>query len=200
MNRFRRIMSRSGVLGLPFVLMAAAARYGARQLRTLVIRHVLGLKTGARPFLGSGLRFANISKIRLGDDVTVRNDARFWSELDSGTLRIEDGAEIGAGACVDFSGGLVIGERVLISEGVLVYTHDHGHDPRSVPTATPLEIGKDAWIAARAIILPSVNRIGAGAIVGAGAVLTEDLEDGAIFVGARGRVVSGRREMRSAAE
>jgi acetyltransferase-like isoleucine patch superfamily enzyme len=46
-----------------------------------------------------------------------------------------------------------------------------------------LLIEQDAWIGAGAIILSGVNRIGKGAVIGAGAVVTKDVEDFSIVVG-----------------
>jgi acetyltransferase-like isoleucine patch superfamily enzyme len=56
---------------------------------------------------------------------------------------------------------------------------------------TFVEIGNDVWIGYRAIVLPNV-RIGDGAIVGAGAVVNEDVPAYAIMVGAPARVVKYR--------
>jgi acetyltransferase-like isoleucine patch superfamily enzyme len=113
---------------------------------------------------------------------------RFWCEIAGGTIQVDDGAEIGRHSVVDFSGGLQIGKNALISEGVLIYTHDHGYDPRSEPTATSLSIGENAWIGARAVILPSVSMIGDHAIIGAGAVVSQDVPAGHVCVAAKSRV------------
>lgn len=56
----------------------------------------------------------------------------------------------------------------------------------------PLEIGHDVWIGARAIILPRCRRIGNGAVIGAGAVVTRDVPDFAIVAGNPARVVRDR--------
>ena len=64
---------------------------------------------------------------------------------------------------LDYSGGLVIGENVVISESSTIYTHDHGADPKSVPVKTPLTIEDNVWIGGHAIIIEGVGRIGHGA-------------------------------------
>lgn len=43
------------------------------------------------------------------------------------------------------------------------------------PECNPLVIGHDVWIGARVTILPGCRRIGNGAIIGAGAVVTRDV-------------------------
>lgn len=57
----------------------------------------------------------------------------------------------------------------------------------------PTEIGNDVWLGRNAIILPGV-KIGNGAIVGAGAIVTKDVPDYAIVVGNPARVIRKRFE------
>lgn len=53
-------------------------------------------------------------------------------------------------------------------------------------------IGHDVWIGQNAIILPTVKRIGDGAVIGAGAVVTKDVPDFAIVLGNPANVVKYR--------
>jgi len=55
----------------------------------------------------------------------------------------------------------------------------------------PVVIGDDVWIGAGATILDGV-RVGRGAIVGAGAVVTRDVPDFAVVTGVPAKVVSQR--------
>lgn len=55
-----------------------------------------------------------------------------------------------------------------------------------------LEIGNDVWIGHAAIILPSVARIGDGAVIGAGAVVHRSVPPYAVVVGNPARVVRYR--------
>ena len=112
-------------------------------------------------------------------------------------LRIGNNVAIEHSCFLDYSGGISIGDHVWISEGVFIGTHGHRIRNRSLkkmqPTVhEPLEIGKDAWIGAGAIILDKVRVIGEGAIVGAGAVVTKDVENWAIVAGNPARVVGWR--------
>lgn len=54
---------------------------------------------------------------------------------------------------------------------------------------TPLYVGDDSWIGANAVILPAVRRIGFGAVIGAGAVVTGDVADFAVVLGNPAREV-----------
>jgi virginiamycin A acetyltransferase len=55
-------------------------------------------------------------------------------------------------------------------------------DDRGVEFA-PCEIGDDVWVGHNAVITPSANRIGRGAMIGAGAVVTKPVEPYAIVAG-----------------
>jgi maltose O-acetyltransferase len=56
-------------------------------------------------------------------------------------------------------------------------------------------IEEDVWIGAHAIIMPGVT-IGRGAVVGAGAVVTTDVEPRAIVVGVPAKVLKFRNVIR----
>lgn len=57
---------------------------------------------------------------------------------------------------------------------------------------SPIHIGHDCWIGANVTILPGCSRIGIGAVIGAGSVVTRDVEDYEIVVGNPARVVRTR--------
>jgi len=59
-------------------------------------------------------------------------------------------------------------------------------------TRTKLVIENDVWIGYGAIILPSVNRIENGAIIGAGCVVTKNVPPYAIVVGNPGKIIKYR--------
>lgn len=106
---------------------------------------------------------------------------------------------VGWGVVVDLSGGVRIGDRVTISEGARIYTHDHpvhGGDQnwrKNAVTFSSLEIGDDVWIASNAIVLSSVRKIGTGAIVAAGSVVSSDVGDLEIVAGVPARKIGIRK-------
>jgi virginiamycin A acetyltransferase len=57
---------------------------------------------------------------------------------------------------------------------------------------SPLTIGNDVWLGHNSIIMPQVNSVGNGAVVGAGAVVFKDVPAYAVVVGNPGRVVRYR--------
>lgn len=95
---------------------------------------------------------------------------------------------------------VTIGKYVMMGPEVLIYTRNHSFDDISVPMQKqgyqeerPVEIGDDVWIGARAIILPGV-KIGHGAIIGAGAIVTKDVPDYAIVGGNPAKVLKYRTQ------
>jgi maltose O-acetyltransferase len=83
---------------------------------------------------------------------------------------------------------------------VLAIGQNHVFDDVSKPMmlqdyrAEPfIVIEDDVWIGARAILLPGI-RIGRGAIIGAGAVITKDVESFAIVAGNPARLIRYRQE------
>ncbi len=81
---------------------------------------------------------------------------------------------------------VTVGSRVAISPGVILVASSEPNFSKIkqyVKTAHgTIQIKDDAWIGAGAIILPNVT-IGEGAVVGAGAVVTKDVEPYTIVAG-----------------
>lgn len=98
---------------------------------------------------------------------------------------------------IDGSGGVVIEDDVRIAHRVTILSSDHVHQDRNKPirlqglVARPTVIEEDAWIGCNATILMGV-RVGARAIVAAGAVVTKDVEDYAIVAGVPARKIGVR--------
>ena len=100
---------------------------------------------------------------------------------------------------IDCTAKVEIAANVVVSSGSIIFTHNHNVRDKSLPwreqgeTNHPIKVETDVWIGARSIILPSVNVIGKGAIIGAGSVVTKDVEPYTIVAGNPARVI-GERE------
>ena len=86
-----------------------------------------------------------------------------------------------------------IGSNVCINDGVLILTASHSvRDPAWGQVTKPVIIEDYAWIAMGAIVLPGV-RIGRGAVVGAGAIVSRDVPAYAVAVGNPATIREGQR-------
>jgi maltose O-acetyltransferase len=85
-----------------------------------------------------------------------------------------------------------IGKDTQIGPNVQILTADHPRDPRvretGVECGIPIRIGRNVWIGGGAIILPGVT-VGDDAIIGAGAVVTRDVPEGATVAGNPARII-----------
>jgi len=92
---------------------------------------------------------------------------------------------------------IVIGSNVLVAAGVRMITRKHGFADVDRPMAdqgynnAPIFVENDVWIGFQAVILPGVT-IGQGSIVGAGAVVTRDVEPYSIIGGVPARLIRKR--------
>lgn len=128
-------------------------------------------------------------------------------------LVVEDGAYVGNGNHVRvgnyvgigknfklLSRELIIEDYLMMAEDVLVLGGGHGYDRIDLPMgkqptigSEPLLVAGDVWIGARAIILPGCTRIGHGAVIGAGSVVTKDVPDYAIVGGNPAKIIKMRK-------
>lgn len=92
-----------------------------------------------------------------------------------------------------------IGEGVQIAPNCAFYPYDHGMvageliGKQALRSTGGITVEDDAWLGLGVIILAGV-RVGHGAVVGAGAVVTRDVPDGAIAIGVPAKVVKYRTE------
>ena len=112
-------------------------------------------------------------------------------------LELYPGAQlhIGKGVYLNRNVHVVVADRVSIGRGtkigwdvVIMDTNLHGHSGQSV-VARPITIEEDVWIGCRAVILKGV-RIGRGAVIAAGAIVTRDVPAYAVVASPRADVIS----------
>jgi len=172
----KKIVSNVEALALAKATLRACSRVGAR----------------ARTF---GVpRVDNKGVMSVGDDFAV--SCRFGDALlatgDHGRLEIGDSVTVNYGTAISASERVHIGDRVMIGPYCVVSDTDlpsplaHAGD-----TSSPIEIGEDAWLAARVVVRPGVH-IGAHAVVAAGSVVETDIPPYAIASGSPAKVLRVR--------
>lgn len=93
------------------------------------------------------------------------------------------GVEIGANSQVGFESIILTGNHNIYNNDKPIL--DQGMNYESV------SIGDDVWLGTRVIVLPGVN-IGNSTIVGAGSVVTKDLESNSIYGGVPAKFIKKR--------
>jgi maltose O-acetyltransferase len=92
-------------------------------------------------------------------------------------LKIGKNSSIGRYSILDIRGGLKIGNNVSISPNVIFITGSHDMQSKNFKYEDFETIVEDyVWIGTGAIILPGL-KIGTGAVIGAGSVVTKDVGD-----------------------
>jgi acetyltransferase-like isoleucine patch superfamily enzyme len=144
----------------------------------------------------AGVLVFHPENIELGTNVYIGHRAilkGYYKNL----MRIGDETWIGQQAFLHSAGGLDIGARVGIGPGVRIITSTHTEAGRQVPILrapielAPVVVEDDCDVGVGAILLPGV-RIGRGAQIGAGAVVTTDIPPYSVAVGVPATVTRER--------
>lgn len=125
-------------------------------------------------------------------------EALVFIKVTSDAASVKMGKEvfIGYGAELDISDSLTLGDHVLIAPGCFITDHHHKRGAHNLIAlqgceSAPVVIEDDVWLGANAVVLPGI-RIGRGAIVGAGAVVTHDVESMSIVAGVPAKPIGKR--------
>jgi len=149
---------------------------------------------------------AGVTGLRVGNNVTLWRTSLAAGE--SALIEIGDDSYV-ANAALVCTERITIGARVLIAGGVTIADSDfHPLQPaariadtvalspvgdrkqRPAIDSRPVEVEDDVWIGFNAVVLKGV-RVGSGAIIDPGAVVTRDVPRGARVQGNPARVISG---------
>jgi acetyltransferase-like isoleucine patch superfamily enzyme len=141
----------------------------SHHLRRLLFR-LAGATIGRGSTIHMGCSFFSLKKVSVGED-----------------------SLIGRNCFLDGRASLKIGDHVDIASEVMIYNSEHDINSEDFHAiSAPVEIGDYVFIGPRAIILPNV-RIGKGAVVGAGAVVTKNVGEFQIVGGVPAEVIGERK-------
>jgi acetyltransferase-like isoleucine patch superfamily enzyme len=142
-------------------------------------------------------------RLIIEDDVTIGSSSELIGQWEGkeriSTCRICKDTYIGRNNTIDLTGNLYIGKGCVFTDDIHVYTHRHEipsrrelfKSTRRDPIIRSVFIDDDVFIGVRAIILSDV-KIGKGAFVGAGAVVTKDVEPYSFVAGVPARKIGER--------
>lgn len=141
-----------------------------------------------------------------------KRKSEFWSDILRTIYKEKYNIEVGYGSygCFDlekFPSGTTIGKYCSIADGVhyfnanhpieYVTTHPAFYNPslgftKKDVSRSNLIIGNDVWIGYGVLITSNCHKIGSGAIIGAGSVVTKDVEPYTIVAGNPAKLIKKR--------
>ena len=138
--------------------------------------------------VGEGLRIDGQLKIHGSGKILAGRNLYIRALLSPTELYADEGASVIIGDDVSINEAIIsaqnlieIGDETIIGKAIIYDTDWHGVDGEK-PKIAPVRVGKHVWIGMQAIILKGVT-IGDNAIIGAGAVVTNDVEANTIVGG-----------------
>jgi len=135
--------------------------------------------------------FLRILGAKIAKEVAVYSGIEFRNPKG---LKIGKGTSLGDRALLDARKGITIGENVAFGSEVMIWSLQHDYnDINFIGVGGEVVIGDYVWLGSRCIILPGI-KIGKGAIVAAGAVVTKDVEPYDVVGGIPAKIISRREE------
>jgi putative colanic acid biosynthesis acetyltransferase WcaF len=127
---------------------------------------------------------------KVGNEVNIYSSALIYFPWN---LSIGNWSSIGEWALVYNLGPVTIGEKVTVSQGAHICAGTHDYRQTDMPLLKPpIEIKDQVWICADAFVGPGVT-VGEGAVIGARAVVTRNVEPWTIIAGNPAREIKKRR-------
>jgi acetyltransferase-like isoleucine patch superfamily enzyme len=173
--------------------------FDARMRR--IIWRAVAKRFGDGVRIGVGVGFKHLETFEIGDGAFIGDHAYLQGRFD-GRCVIGSRAWIGPQAYLD-ARDLVIEDYVGWGPGAKVLGSQHLEQAPDVPLircdllCRPVRIRRGADVGTNAVVLPGVT-VGAGSIVGAGAVVTENVPPRAVVAGVPARFLRWRKGLRKA--
>lgn len=141
------------------------------------------------------IRYSLVKRIfkKCGNNVNVEQGAYFQNGFD-----IEIGDNSGIGINAQLPNNVIIGSNVLMGPDVMIFSGSHRYTRKEIlireqgnEDSKQVIIEDDVWIGARSIILGGI-RISKGAVIGAGSVVTKNVESFAVVAGVPAKEIKRR--------
>lgn len=175
--------------GSMIIFMSKISKIFPYKMRLSLFNHCRNIQ-GKKGLLLRYILFSTLVK-RCGVNVSIK-EGTFLLNLD----QIECGSNISIHEMcyIDGYGGIVIGDNVSISHSCSLISFDHTWDDETSPIKynyskkKKIIVGNDVWIGCGSRILGGVT-IGNRCVVGAGAVVTKDIESKTIVGGVPAKII-----------
>lgn len=178
------------------ILSSIPTEIGIR-LRYLAYRPLFKRVDG-RFSIDSGVTILGFENIILGKNVTFMKSSYIYAH-DGGILNIGDDFTINSNSQLGASfGKIVIGNRCAIASNCVLRASNHNFENSNIPfrnqghTYGQIIIEDDIWISSNCVITAN-TKIGKSSIIGAGAVVTKDVEAYSVMGGVPAKLIRKRK-------
>lgn len=154
-------------------------------------------RLGPHSFLHSPFRIDGPENIRMGEMTVLQRGGWLYCQgLDGqpARLQIGDRCQLGYNNHITAVRDVVIGNDVLTANNVYISDNVHGYEDVTVPVMNQpvrfkkaVAIGDGSWIGENVCIIGA--SVGRNAVIGANAVVLQDIPDYCVAVGAPARVI-----------
>lgn len=150
----------------------------------------LHLHVGKNSYIGKNVKFKNPKEYLIGARVSIRPNVEIFCD----EISIGDDSDIGTRT--RFDGKVEIQQSVLIGPDCYISSYDHNYKDisKSIKDAGIVDkgkiiIGNETWIGIHSVIVGGVS-IGKHCVIGANSVVTQDIPDYSVVVGAPAKIIS----------
>jgi maltose O-acetyltransferase len=170
----------------------------ARRWRRLKYR-CLGVRIAGRCWLQAIEIAGNFDDVFLDDGVALDRGVTLVTKggpSEHPRISIGKHTYVNRHTIIDAAESITIGEMCMIGPHCTIIDHDHGTARQETISAqalrsAPVNIGRDVWIGAGAVVLKGVA-IGEGAVIAAGSVVTKDVPAYSVVAGVPAQQIGER--------
>jgi len=155
-------------------------------------------KVSGRFYIDKGVSIVGFNNIEISDNVIIMQNSYLYAH-DNGNLYIGKNFSINTNSQLGAaSGKIYIADDCSIGPNCVLRASNHNFDNPNVPfnkqghTYGEIIIEDDVWIASNCVITAN-TRIGKSSIVGAGSVVTKDIEPYSIVGGVPAKLIRKRK-------
>jgi acetyltransferase-like isoleucine patch superfamily enzyme len=163
----------------------------------------LHLELAKRQAFARGVMHGNVLQMLLEGRLEIGPHAYFepgvWLTSDSGRISIGGASLLNLNVMVAAVNEVTIGEHCMLANGCVVTDGNHRFDDVDKPvpwqgftSKGPVTIGDNVWLGAHVVVTSGVT-IGRRCVIGANSVVTADIPEFSVAVGAPARVIRSAR-------
>ena len=148
-------------------------------------------------YINNPLRIDGYKHIYIGNRCTIQY--KTWLAAnpltgETARLTIEDGCNIGSFNHIYATHAIILHKNVLTADKVYISDNLHGYEDITIPICrqpivqkTVVEIGEGSWLGENVCVIGA--KIGKHCVIGANSVVTKDIPDYSIAVGAPAKII-----------